>query len=131
MLRVLSSRTIMASPRGTRGELIRALRIKQQLLQEDVAERAGISVTHLSRIENGRSEPTRETIERLAPVLGVTAAYLDVDLLADAILRRATDPDARSFVERVLALHDRIAVMSSRERERLYRVLEAATRGKR
>lgn len=111
--------------------MIRTLRIKQQMLQEVVAERAGISVTQLSRIENGRVEPSRETVEKLAPVLGVTAAYLDIGALTDAVAARATDPDARSFYERVLALHDRIAVMSATERERLYRLVEAATRGKR
>jgi transcriptional regulator with XRE-family HTH domain len=132
---VLSSRSAMASSRrtvqGAKGELIRRLRIKRDLLQEDLANLAGISVEALSRIENGRSEPTRRTLAKLAPVLGVTPAYLDEKALGDVVVERATDPEARVFVERVLALHDAIALMSPKERERLYRLLETeATRSK-
>lgn len=132
---VLSSPSVMASSRrdtrGAKGELIRSLRVKLMMLQEDVAARAGISVEQLSRIENGHFEPSRRTLAKLAPVLGVTTAYLDAKALGEAVTEQATDPDARVFVERVLALHDRIALMSSKERERLYRLVELATRSKR
>lgn len=119
----------MASSRrtaqGAKGALIRRLRIKRDLLQEELASLAGISAETLSRIENGHKEPSRRTLAKLAPILGVTEAYLDVKALGDAVVERATDPEARSFVERVLALHDVIALMSPNERERLYRLLEA------
>jgi transcriptional regulator with XRE-family HTH domain len=75
-----------------KGELIRTLREQRQLTQEYVAERAGISVWQLSRIECGKSDPTRDTIEKLAPILGVSAAYLDVRALSDAVAEQATAP---------------------------------------
>lgn len=132
---VLSSRSVMASSqkpiRRAKGELIRILRIQRMLRQEEVAARAGISVEHLSRIENGHVQPTRRTLAKLAPVLGVSPAYLDVRALNDAIAEQATDPEARRFVERVLALHDRIALMSPAQRDRLFRLLESETRRKR
>jgi transcriptional regulator with XRE-family HTH domain len=131
MVGVLSSEHMAGSSRrgarGAKGDLIRRLRIKRQLRQEMVAERAGISPTHLSRIETGKVEPTRDTIEKIAPVLGVTAAYLDVDALSEAVAETATNPDARSFVERVLKLHDQIALMSPEEREQLFRLVERKT----
>lgn len=123
-----SSQRIAAAP-GSTGELIRVLRVARELTQEYVAERAGISVWQLSRIECGKSEPNRETLERLAPILGVTTAYLDVRALTAAVAERATDPVARSVVERVLALHDRIASMPDRQLKRLLRLLDKIERG--
>jgi transcriptional regulator with XRE-family HTH domain len=132
MERVLSSRRMASSrrhPPAPKGELIRALRIDRGLTQEYVAERAGISLWQLSRIESGKASPNRDTIERIAPILGVTAAYLDVRALSDAVTDRATDPNARSVLERMLAMHDRIASMSESERKRLLRLLGRIERG--
>jgi transcriptional regulator with XRE-family HTH domain len=125
----------MASSRRRRipskGELIRLLREQRGLTQDYVAEKAGVSVWQLSRIECGKSEPTRDTVEKLAPILGVTAAYLDVRALSEAVAEQATDPAARAVLERILAMHDRIAAMSEKERERLFRLLGQLERGSR
>jgi transcriptional regulator with XRE-family HTH domain len=92
-----------------------------------VAAKCGISNAQLSRIETGRSTPNRGTLEKIAPVLGVSAAYLDAEALSDAVAERATDPEARAVFERLLALHDRIALMSRDQREELLNVLDALT----
>jgi transcriptional regulator with XRE-family HTH domain len=123
-----SSRPSSPSPKGA---LIRELRLRRNLRQDDVAARAGISPTQLSRIETGKHQPGRKTLERLAPILGVSAAYLDAEALSDAVIERATDPEARAFVERVLSLHDRIAFMTPDEREELFKVVDAQTRKRR
>ena len=132
MRTVISSAAMGASSRPSSrspiGALIRELRLRSDLRQEQVAERAGISVTQLSRIETGKHEPGRKTLERLAPILGVTPAYLDAQALSAAVVERATDPETRAFVERVLALHDRIAVMTPDERDELLRFIDARTR---
>jgi transcriptional regulator with XRE-family HTH domain len=124
-----SSRRRIAPRTSPKGELIRALRIERNLTQAYVARKAGISLWQLSRIECGNAEPTRDTLERLAPILGVTAAYLDVRALSEAIAEQATDPVARTVIERLLAMHDRIATMSDRELKRLLRVLDRIERG--
>jgi transcriptional regulator with XRE-family HTH domain len=51
---------------------IRELRAERGLTQEQVCERAGISVDAVSRIEGGTRVPTLDTIERLARALAVT-----------------------------------------------------------
>ena len=88
------------------GRRAQSLRKNAHLTQAVVGERAGISVTDLSRLENGHRTPTLETLERLAPALGVelrelfeepaleerTGARAILTLLAgqdDATVRRA------------------------------------------
>jgi len=55
---------------------IKSLRETRQLSQQDLAERAHISVGQLSRIECGHNIPTRLTAESLARVLKVKVAEL-------------------------------------------------------
>lgn len=63
-------------PSNRLGEYIRRLRRARNLSQEDLAERAGISVSTLSRIERGEVIPSFETLRELAAALGVEAEAL-------------------------------------------------------
>jgi transcriptional regulator with XRE-family HTH domain len=57
---------------------IRELRLERGLTQEQLCERADISVDAVSRIEGGTRVPTMETIERLAKAFAVTpTTFLD------------------------------------------------------
>ena len=51
---------------------IRELRVERGLTQEELCERAGISVDAVSRIEGGSRVPTLDTIERLAKAFAVS-----------------------------------------------------------
>jgi len=104
--------TTVATPRSARddaafGVQLRAWRLTRHLSQEALAGRAGVSPRHLSFVENGRSQPSRELVLALAGALdvplrdrnsllaaaGFAAAYraspLDSDVLVH--LRRAID----------------------------------------
>ena len=50
---------------------LRELRDARGLTQEQVAEAAGTSQSHYSKIELGRVSPTIRTVKKLANVLGV------------------------------------------------------------
>jgi transcriptional regulator with XRE-family HTH domain len=50
---------------------LRELRDARGLTQEQVAEAAGTSQSHYSKIELGRVSPTIRTVKKLADVLGV------------------------------------------------------------
>ncbi len=64
------------------GERVRTLRKAQGLSQRDLAGRAGIDFTYLSKIENGRIEPpSEEVIRRVAQELDADADELII--LAD------------------------------------------------
>jgi transcriptional regulator with XRE-family HTH domain len=54
----------------TFGQRLRVLRVERRLNQKDLAAAAGIDVTYLSKLENGRLDPpAEETIRRLAAAL--------------------------------------------------------------
>src|SRR5215813_10594676 len=89
------------------GVQLRAWRQTRHMSQELLAGRAGVSARHLSFVENGRSQPSRELVLALAGALdvplrerntllaaaGFAAAFrassLDTDVMAS--LRRAID----------------------------------------
>jgi transcriptional regulator with XRE-family HTH domain len=58
------------------GPYIRDARRRSQLSQEELAAQAGINRTYLSQLENGRSSPTLEVLNRIALALGVRPAAL-------------------------------------------------------
>jgi transcriptional regulator with XRE-family HTH domain len=58
------------------GDTVRRERLKQALRQDDLARKAGITPTTLSRIERNESEPHVSTIRRLAEALGISPAVL-------------------------------------------------------
>ena len=50
--------------------MLKAIRIEKGLTQTEVAERAGIAQPTYSNIENGKKNPSLNTLKRLASVLG-------------------------------------------------------------
>jgi transcriptional regulator with XRE-family HTH domain len=64
------------NPQPALGAAIRALRDERDLKQLDVAEDAGITVAHLSKIESGKVNPTWGTVAALAEALGASIAEI-------------------------------------------------------
>jgi transcriptional regulator with XRE-family HTH domain len=58
------------------GDKIRRLRDACALTQEELAEKVGITVAALSRIERNSAEPRPKTRRKLAEALGVDPAEL-------------------------------------------------------
>jgi transcriptional regulator with XRE-family HTH domain len=54
------------------GQRARSIRTRRSESQEAIARRANISVATYSRIENGRNEPSLDTLRRIAGALEVT-----------------------------------------------------------
>ncbi len=67
----------MAERREAVGQRVVELREQQRWSQEELATKAGVSVKTVSRLENGRYESRRGTIDRVADALGITADELD------------------------------------------------------
>lgn len=59
------------------GKIIRSMRREQGLTQKQLAARAGITQTVLSRVESGKGNPTLSLLEEIAAALG---AELDISL---------------------------------------------------
>lgn len=63
----------------TFGKRLAGMRKKRGLTQQQLCELVGVHVSHISNYENDRSQPTLETIRRLALALDVTADELVFD----------------------------------------------------
>ena len=58
------------------GTQVKRERERALLTQQELAERAGIGLTTLNRIENDHAEPHFRTIRKIAKALGVDPATL-------------------------------------------------------
>lgn len=72
------------------GLRIAALRKLAGLSQEQLAERAGLQRTHISRIEAGKYAVTLETVQAIAEAFGMTVDIIDTALADLAPLKRLT-----------------------------------------
>ena len=73
------------------GLRIAAMRKLAGLSQEQLAERAGLQRTHVSRIEAGKYAVTLETIQAIAEALGMTVDIIDTRLQDLAPLKQLTE----------------------------------------
>jgi transcriptional regulator with XRE-family HTH domain len=96
------------------GRLLKQWRNRRHLSQLDLASEAGVSTRHVSFIETGRSQPSREMVLHLAEHLEVPLRERNSLLLAAgyAPAYRENDLDApemrpvRDALEKVLAAHE-------------------------
>ena len=72
------------------GMRIMTLRKLKEWSQEELAQRAGLQRTHISRIEAGKYAVTLETIQAIAEALGMTVDIVDERLRDLAPLRVLT-----------------------------------------
>jgi transcriptional regulator with XRE-family HTH domain len=70
---------------------LKAIREAKGLTQVELARRAGLSNTTISRIENDLSRPTTTTLRGLAQALDMSASYLE----------GAVNPEAQVFAQEV------------------------------
>ena len=103
-----------ASPRPAPGELLRDWRKRRHQSQLALALQAGISQRHLSFVESGRAQPSRDMVLHLAEELDIPLRernrLLNAAGFAAVYPERALDDPAldaaRRAVERVLTAHE-------------------------
>jgi transcriptional regulator with XRE-family HTH domain len=66
----------MSELRTSLGKRIQAFRRDLRLTQEQLAEKAGLSVKHLGEIERGRGNPTLSSLENLAVALNISVVQM-------------------------------------------------------
>ena len=59
---------------------LRVLRLQQNLSQESLAQKTGLSVSYISMLERGQRTPPLDTLEALAKGLGVSPLTLIQEL---------------------------------------------------
>jgi transcriptional regulator with XRE-family HTH domain len=81
------------------GDRLRALREEMKLTQGDIEKRTGLLRCYVSRVENGHTVPTIETLEKLARALDCPLYELFYDgeeppVLPNLLQRRSSDKAA-------------------------------------
>jgi len=95
------------------GYNIRKARLLAGLSQEELAHQAGINRTYLSQLENGRSSPTLEVLEKIARALELSPAAL----LAEP--QSAREPEPRYEVDPDAPIYQGLLEFLNDERTRL------------
>jgi transcriptional regulator with XRE-family HTH domain len=89
------------------GALLRHLRIQRGWTQEYVAEKAGITVNAVSKLEREVTQlPNAATVKRLAAVFGMPPEELDSRWLGDRVVAEAQSLAHRQAISGVLELGD-------------------------
>lgn len=66
----------MNTPKNAKGEVIRALRKAAGVRQKDLAQVAGISPSHLQRVETSERDTSQRALSAIAACLGVDKALI-------------------------------------------------------
>jgi transcriptional regulator with XRE-family HTH domain len=100
------------------GQRIREVRRELELSQEELAEKIGLNRSYLSLVENGKSSPTFEFIERVATGLGIDIRSL---ILGEKFERYEDDAGDESWVypglKELLSDDDTMILMNPTEEE--------------
>jgi transcriptional regulator with XRE-family HTH domain len=101
------------------GDKLRALREQKNLSQGDVEKRTGLLRCYISRVENGHTVPSVDTLEKMARALGVPMYRLFTDdahvkkpnIPTEAIRSRAVrskeDNELRAFAKLFARMKDK------------------------
>ena len=58
------------------GDKIKSERLNKNLKQKELAVRAGISISYMSDIERGRTNPSVQTLKKISDALNIKASEL-------------------------------------------------------
>lgn len=95
------------------GSNIRKIRTQNKLRQEDVAERANLSVNYIGAVERGERLPSLETFITILNAIGASADVVLSDVLENG------------YEVKNSLLADKLKALSKEELTRVYDVLDA------
>lgn len=96
---------------------IKQLRKDARMSQQDLADKIGVHLTHLSRLENAHLQPSLEVIKKIMDVFEVSADYL---------LNDDTDTYEVNIKDKTLSNKIRmIDTLDDKDREALSHVIES------
>ena len=102
---------------------IKKIRKAKNLSQKDLTTAIGMGAAQYSRIENGKTDPSVSTLEKIAQALGVTLA----ELFADENQVFEVNSGDKTLMEKVKLLES----LDEKERHSLFTVLDAFVSKKR
>jgi transcriptional regulator with XRE-family HTH domain len=87
------------------GERLKAVRESKHLSQENIEEKTGLMRSYLSRVENGHTVPSIQTLEMWVRALGITLSALFAEDGETAPLMPALKIDRKPKLGRLAANH--------------------------
>ncbi len=99
------------------GDNIKRIRKAKSLSQKEVITVAGLDAAQYSRIENGKTDPTVTTLEKIAKALGVSLS----DLFASTDELKEINSYDKSVMEKVSLMES----LSDNEKQTIFSILDA------
>lgn len=96
----------------TIGKNIRKYRLLKKLRQEDLAEKAGLSINYVGAIERGEKVPSLETLLAIINALGVSADMILVDVIDTG------------YIVKDSLLAEKLDKLSAEDRAKIYDVID-------
>ncbi len=96
----------------TVGKNIRKYRISKKMRQEDLAEKAGLSVTYIGMVERAEKVPSVETLVSILNALEVSA---------DMVLHDVLDT---GYAVKDSLLNEKLSKVSPEDRQKIYDVID-------
>lgn len=84
---------------GILGSKLRMIREEQGLTQGELAKQAGVSAGLVGQIEQGKVQPSLQTVEKIAEAVGVSPCYFLIDDAGVEDLIRAMSPELRELLQ--------------------------------
>lgn len=103
--------------------ILKQLRQSRDLTQEQLGEAVYVSTASISHYENGRSMPSRETLENLSKFFGVSTDYL----MGSSTLAEFEELMNQEYCDgvKVSAFVDKCMSVTGKDREALLTVVDA------
>lgn len=95
------------------GKILRAFRLKNNLTQEQLSEKLGISLKYISRIENGNSGIKTQTLIKYMNILGITPNIIYKEFITNECIKKNIElsekieqlsSEKRAFVSSIIDL---------------------------
>lgn len=99
------------------GENIKRIRVSKNLSQKEVITEAKLDAAQYSRIENGKTDPTFSTLEKIAKALGVSLS----ELFASTEELKEVNSHDKTIMEKVTLMES----LTEEERKTIYNILDA------
>lgn len=94
------------------GRNIRKYRMEKKMLQEDLAEKTGLSANYIGMLERGEKLPALDTFISILNALGITADAVLCDVLENG------------YTVKNSLLNDKLQSLPEAERNKIYEVID-------
>jgi transcriptional regulator with XRE-family HTH domain len=105
------------------GEKIKTVREAKNLSQKEISNMVQMDQSQYSKIENGKTDPTTNTLEKIAKALGIELSEL---FISDTIFKNINSAD-KTIMEKIRL----IEMLDEKEQTSIYNIVDGLVASKR